>query len=102
MLYGYYKQAREGDASGQQPLSLEDRFEEAQRLAVENLSDSTPEDIKLMLYGYYKQAREGDASGQRPSFFSRRDRQKYDAWDKCRGMSSQEAIEGYIQTVSMI
>jgi len=108
-LQGLQPTSKDGRSDGhpaeleeQQPLSLEDRFEEAQRLAVENLSDSTPEDIKLMLYGYYKQAREGDASGQRPSFFSRRDRQKYDAWDKCRGMSSQEAIEGYIQTVSMI
>jgi len=86
----------------QQPLSLEDRFEEAQRMAVENLNDATPEEIKLMIYGFYKQAREGDASGQRPSFFSRRDRQKFDAWEKCRGLSTQEAIEGYIQTVSTI
>eukprot|EP00419_Tripos_fusus_P048118 CAMPEP_0172817600 /NCGR_PEP_ID=MMETSP1075-20121228/13320_1 /TAXON_ID=2916 /ORGANISM="Ceratium fusus, Strain PA161109" /LENGTH=605 /DNA_ID=CAMNT_0013657829 /DNA_START=65 /DNA_END=1882 /DNA_ORIENTATION=- len=85
-----------------QPLSLEDRFEEAQRMAVQNLSDATPEEVKLMLYGYYKQAREGDASGERPSFFSRRDRQKFDAWDRCRGMSTQEAIESYIQAVSRI
>jgi len=83
-------------------LSLDERFKQAQRAAVESLSDHTPAEVKLLIYGYYKQATEGDATGKQPPSWNCREREKHDAWLRCWGLSREEAIEGYIQTVSMI
>lgn len=78
------------------------RFEDAQKEAVKRLTDSTPEDLKLQLYSYYNQATRGDVQGERPSFFSRRERAKYDAWEAHLGLSRDLAIEAYIRTVGLI
>jgi len=83
-------------------LSLDERFEQAQQAAVERLSDDTADEVKLLIYAYYRQAKEGDITGKQPSPSNRWERTKHDAWLKCWGLSREEAIEGYIQAVSMI
>jgi acyl-CoA-binding protein len=78
-----------------------DRFEEAQREAVRKLKDSTPQDIKLLLYGYYMQAKEGDARGVRPSLLSK-ERAKWDAWNACKTLTREQAIDRYVKCVDQI
>ena len=78
------------------------RFQEAQAKAVNKLSRNTPEDLRLQIYAYYKQATEGDAQGDRPTYFKQKERAKYDAWVKCRGMSFDDAVDKYCQVVDRI
>mmetsp|Transcript_140361 Transcript_140361/g.448609 ORF Transcript_140361/g.448609 Transcript_140361/m.448609 type:complete len:258 (+) Transcript_140361:3113-3886(+) len=82
--------------------TLEQRFEEAQKQAVRKLKDQTPADIKFMLYGFYKQAQEGDVRGQRPGFWDQEGATKYDFWARHKGLTREQAIEGYIKTVAML
>jgi acyl-CoA-binding protein len=42
------------------------------------------------------QATEGDVRGDRPSIIRLEARAKYDAWAKHKGMSKEEAMQGYI------
>jgi len=81
---------------------LEQRFEDAQREAVRKLRDQTPEDMKFMLYGFYKQAKEGDVKGERPGSWNNQEKTKYDYWARHRGMSKEQAIEGYIKAVALL
>jgi acyl-CoA-binding protein len=53
----------------------------------------------LELYSLYKQATEGDVQGEAPSGFDFRGAAKYAAWEKRRGMSSDEAMQAYIDLV---
>jgi len=84
-----------------QPLDI--RFADAQKEAVNKLRDSTPNEVKLLLYGYYSQAKQGDVKGERPGILgSKREREKYDAWERNRGMSRDEAVQRYIETVGRL
>jgi len=83
-------------------LSLEQRFELAQREVMRLIDDATPDEQKFMFYGLYKQAKEGDVTSSRPGFFNHRERAKWDAWAEHRGKSPEEAIEGYIQAVALL
>ena len=49
---------------------------------------------KLKLYGWYKQATEGDATGDAPSDLM--GKVKHGAWAKLKGMSSNDAMQAYI------
>jgi len=56
-------------------------------------------DILLTLYSLYKQATAGDVAGPRPAMFDFRGRAKFDAWEKLRGMTHDEAMTQYIALV---
>jgi diazepam-binding inhibitor (GABA receptor modulating acyl-CoA-binding protein) len=56
----------------------------------------------LELYSLYKQATEGDVQGEAPSGFDFRGAAKYAAWEKRRGMSSDEAMQAYIELVDRL
>jgi len=56
----------------------------------------------LELYSLYKQATEGDVQGEAPSGFDFRGAAKYAAWEKRRGMSSDEAMQAYIDLVDRL
>ncbi len=56
----------------------------------------------LELYSLYKQATEGDVEGDAPSGFDFRGAAKYAAWEKRRGMSSDEAMQAYIDLVDRL
>jgi diazepam-binding inhibitor (GABA receptor modulator, acyl-CoA-binding protein) len=57
-------------------------------------------DTLLELYALYKQATTGDAGGDRPGMLDVRGRAKYDAWAKRKGMSSDAAMQAYIDLVA--
>jgi acyl-CoA-binding protein len=61
-----------------------------------------PNDVLLELYGLFKQATEGDVSGDRPGMFDFKAAAKYDAWEKRRGMSRDEASQAYIELVDRL
>lgn len=56
----------------------------------------------LDLYGYYKQATVGDCSGGRPGMFDPKGRAKYDAWEKRKGTSKEDAEKAYIDLANSL
>jgi len=56
--------------------------------------------VQLELYGLFKQASSGDVSGARPGMFDMRGRAKFDAWEKRKGMSNDQAMEAYVAYVA--
>lgn len=57
-------------------------------------------DEMLMLYGYFKQSTVGDCNGSRPGMFDPKGRAKYDAWEKVKGMTADDAMNKYIEYVA--
>ena len=61
-----------------------------------------PNEVLLDLYGLFKQATEGDVSGDKPGMFDFKAAAKYDAWEKRRGMSTDDAKQEYIDLVEKL
>jgi len=55
--------------------------------------------LKLEMYALYKQATEGDISGKKPGITDPVGRAKYGAWEKIKGMASEQAMQNYIDRV---
>ncbi|CUA82289.1 MULTISPECIES: acyl-CoA-binding protein [Gulbenkiania] len=77
---------------------LQTQFEQAQA-DVKTLSERPDNQTLLQLYALFKQATDGDVSGERPGMMDFINRAKYDAWEKLKGMSSDEAKQGYVDVV---
>lgn len=76
---------------------LKAQFDEAVNYIQNAEGDFKPSnDLKLEFYGLYKQATVGDVSGKRPGMMDFVGRAKYDAWENVKGMSSDEAMQKYI------
>ncbi len=56
--------------------------------------------VQLELYGLFKQASSGDVSGARPGMFDMRGRAKFDAWEKRKGLTADQAMEAYVAYVA--
>ncbi|MCG6949411.1 MAG: acyl-CoA-binding protein [Acidobacteria bacterium] len=81
-------------------MELKEQFEGSIERA-KGLPDQSNETL-LELYGLYKQATVGDVEGERPSGFDFRGAAKYDAWEKRRGMSSDAAMQAYIDLIDRL
>lgn len=57
------------------------------------------QETKLEFYSLFKQATEGDVATKKPSIFDMVGFAKWTAWDKLRGLSSEQAMEKYITRV---
>ncbi|MEX0605780.1 MAG: acyl-CoA-binding protein [Marinobacter sp.] len=80
---------------------LKTRFDEAVNYIQSAEGDFKPSnDLKLEFYGLYKQATVGDVSGKRPGMMDFVGRAKYDAWENVKGMSSEEAMQKYIDRLN--
>lgn len=73
-------------------------FNEIAEWARSNNMPATDQD-KLSAYGLYKQATEGDVKGSKPWAVQMVKRAKYDAWEKNKGTTKEEAKEKYIKEV---
>ena len=73
-------------------------FEEKAK-AVNELPTQPSQDEMLKLYGLYKQATVGDNTKEKPGIFNMKDRYKWDAWEKLKCMSQEEAEQKYIELV---
>jgi len=81
-------------------MDLKDQFEATIDKA-KSLSAQSNETL-LELYSLFKQATEGDVQGDRPGGFDFRGAAKFDAWEKRRGMSADEAMQAYIELVDRL
>lgn len=52
-------------------------------------------DDKLLLYSFYKQSTVGNCNTKKPSSFNFEDAAKWDAWNKLKGMSTNDAMGKY-------
>ena len=77
---------------------LDDRFTAAAD-ASKTLPARPDNDTLLQMYALYKQATVGDVEGKRPGFTDPVGKAKYDAWDKIKGMSADDAKAAYAELV---
>ena len=82
-------------------MTLKDDFDAA-IVKAKGLPKKPSNDDLLALYSLYKQATEGDVTGERPSGFDFVGGAKYDAWEKRRGMSPDEAMQAYVDLVDRL
>ncbi|CCF58983.1 hypothetical protein KAFR_0F03870 [Kazachstania africana CBS 2517] len=75
-------------------------FEEKAK-AVQNLPNKPSNDELLKLYSLYKQATVGDCNTERPTgLLQMKDKSKWDAWNKLKGLSPEDAEQQYIDLVN--
>lgn len=80
---------------------LDTEFQQASE-DVKKLTKDPGNDAKLKLYGLYKQGTEGDVSGKRPGRLDMVGRAKYDAWEKEKGQSLDDAKRKYVEYVASL
>lgn len=82
---------------------LKTQFDEAVNDIQNAEGDFQPSnEMKLEFYGLYKQATAGDVSGKRPGMMDFVNRAKYDAWEKLKGTSSDDAMQQYIDKLEAV
>jgi acyl-CoA-binding protein len=77
---------------------LKQQFEAAAE-AVKNLDERPDNNMLLQLYALYKQGTEGDVNGPKPGFFDFKGLAKYEAWEKIKGTSAEDAQKKYVDLV---
>lgn len=80
---------------------LKSQFDSAAQ-TVQSLPRKPDNETLLKLYALYKQSTAGDASGKRPGFTDPVGRAKYDAWEKLKGKSKDQAMQQYIDLVNTL
>jgi diazepam-binding inhibitor (GABA receptor modulating acyl-CoA-binding protein) len=80
-------------------MSTDNDLFEAASLAVKSLPIRPDDNTMLQLYALYKQGSSGDVSGAKPGFFDFVGAAKYEAWEKQKGTSRQDAQSSYIELV---
>lgn len=80
---------------------LDARFAQAQADA-KQLPERPDNDTMLKLYSLYKQGSAGDVSGDKPGFFDFVGVAKYEAWEKLKGTSPDQAKERYVDLVESL
>lgn len=82
-------------------VSLEQKFWRHAEM-VKSLPPTTPDNM-LIAYSYYKQATMGDVELERPTESSQIiETFKYDSWKRLKGMTREDAMHHYIQTIKRI
>ena len=80
---------------------LERQFEQA--VADSKALTERPDNMTLLqLYALYKQATSGDVDGERPGFTDMVGRAKWDAWEKLKDMSPDDAKQQYIDLIESL
>lgn len=77
---------------------MSEKFKKSQ-VDVKNLKKTPSNDELLKLYALFKQGTIGDVKGSRPGILKVKDRAKYDAWAKNKGLSADSAQVEYISLV---
>lgn len=80
----------------------EEAFEAAAKEATTILPDTTTNEEKLELYALFKQAKFGDNTTAKPNIFDPKGRAKWDAWEKKKGLSQEEARAQYVSYVEQL
>ena len=56
----------------------------------------------LKIYGLYKQATAGDNTDKKPGFSDMVGRAKWEAWDGFKGLSSEAAMQQYVDLIQSL
>lgn len=75
---------------------LEDQFSRATDFVAHNHDKSDLQPVLLQFYGLFKQGTTGDCDTKRPGLFQLTAKAKWDAWNRLKGTSSNEAMAKYI------
>ncbi|MFT5807708.1 MAG: diazepam-binding inhibitor (GABA receptor modulating acyl-CoA-binding protein) [Moritella dasanensis] len=79
---------------------LRTKFDATVELVQNGTAKKKPsQETKLEFYSLFKQATEGDVATKKPSIFDMVGFAKWTAWDKLRGLTSDQAMEKYISRV---
>ena len=78
---------------------LNTTFEEAVKNST-SLSERPDNATLLKIYALYKQATEGDNEAKKPSFTDMVGRAKWDAWEKLKDTSMDDAKQQYIDLIN--
>lgn len=82
---------------------LKAQFEATVKMVQSGDGDFKPSnELKLEMYALFKQATEGDVSGKKPGLTDFVGRMKYSAWENLKGMSSEKAMQTYVDKVNDI
>jgi diazepam-binding inhibitor (GABA receptor modulator, acyl-CoA-binding protein) len=80
---------------------LKDAFEAAVANS-KNLSERPDNGTLLKIYALYKQATTGDNAEKKPGFADMVGRAKWDAWNGFKGLTSDEAMQQYIDLIGSL
>ena len=80
---------------------LNAKFEETVKNST-SLSERPDNATLLKIYALYKQATEGDNEAKKPSFTDMVGRAKWDAWEKLKDTSADEAKQLYIDLIESL
>lgn len=67
-----------------------------------NLTERPDNATLLKIYALYKQASAGDNLDKKPGFSDMVGRAKWEAWNGCKGTSSQDAMRQYIELIESL
>lgn len=82
---------------------LKAQFEATVKMVQSGEGDFKPSnELKLEMYALFKQATEGDVNGKKPGLTDFVGRMKYSAWENLKGMSSEKAMQTYVDKVNDI
>lgn len=76
-------------------------FEEAVKNST-SLSERPDNATLLKIYALYKQATEGDNESKKPSFTDMVARAKWDAWEKLKDTTADEAKQQYVDLINSL
>ena len=80
---------------------LKSRFEAAGANS-KKLAERPDNATLLKIYGLYKQATAGDITEKKPGFGDMVGRAKWDAWNGFKGVSSDDAMQQYIDLIESL
>ncbi len=80
---------------------LNSRFEMASA-AAKSLPSRPDNDTMLQLYALYKQGSSGDVAGNKPGMFDFVGVAKYEAWERLKGLTQDDAMHQYIDLVTKL
>ena len=66
------------------------------------LSERPDNATLLKIYALYKQATQGDNAEKKPGFSDLVGRAKWDAWEKVKGTSADDAMQQYIDLIQSL
>lgn len=83
-------------------MSVSDDLFEKAATAAKSLPEKPDDQTMLQLYALYKQASGGDVQGEKPGFFDFVGAAKFEAWEKLKGTSAEDAREQYVELVQKL
>ena len=79
----------------------QEAFEQA-AVAAKSLPERPDDNTMLQLYALYKQGSAGDVQGTKPGFFDFVGAAKYEAWEKLKGTSEEDARKQYVELITKL